>query len=450
MKLTLPSLPCLLALCLFASSPAGHAAKQLLIIGDSLSKEYEYEILGIGGNSQAAGIRNWCEILDDKRHGNFDFGTSATFNDLRLLGHHYNWSVPGSLADDWWSTYLTAGSPIKFVYGIPELEDQVATEAERIVIFIGGNDIRSQYGNLYDGNITPSSFANSLFNDLEDIVNWVMDRKRSLTEVVVVNLPHLGATPSKNDAHPYHVTKTGRVTSALVNVNNRLATLAQTKGIGYADVYTPMLSLVTANHICIGNVPIYRYPVSADGNPRYCFLGDGLHPNMPIQALFAQEILDTFNSKYNNTIARLTNQEILTNVLGLSPTVVFDDWMAGYPIPSNARGLLADPDSDGVKNMLEYALDFDPSKSDAKNLPQPALIQLSGQSYLEITYRARTQECLLVALKPQQSSNLQNWNDVSASHITQNPNGTTSVRVPLPVGLPLFLRLKAELLPPDP
>ena len=141
------------------------AAQQMLIIGDSLSKEYEYEWAGIGGDSGVTPVMNWAEILDDKRHTNFDFGTSATFNDLRLIGHHYNWSVPGSFAYEWWGTYLTAGTPAKYVYGIPELEDQVSSEAERIVIFLGGNEVRSQYGNLYDGTLSPTTFANTLFND---------------------------------------------------------------------------------------------------------------------------------------------------------------------------------------------------------------------------------------------------------------------------------------------
>ena len=425
------------------------AAQQMLIIGDSLSKEYEYEWAGIGGDAGVTPVMNWAEILDDRRHTNFDFATSATFNDLRLIAHHYNWSVPGAFAHDWWDKYLSAGSSAKYVYGIPELEDQISNEAERIVIFLGGNEVRSEYGSLYDGDLSPTTFANALFNDLEDIVNWVMDRKRSTAEVVLVNVPHLGACPAKNDPHPYNATKTGRVTSALVNVNNRLATLAQSKGIGLADVYNPMLSLVTSSYLCIGTVPIYRYPPRSDGNSRYAFLGDGLHPNMPIQALFAQRILDAFNAKYNHSYARLTNQEILTSILGLSPTQIFDDWVLSKNVPAGSRGLLDDGDRDGVKNMLEFALDLDPTKPDSKKLPQPEIFVLNGQTYVGMTARLRIQECPLISLTVEQSANLRGWTAVPASTIFQNPDGTTSVRIArAPNSPPLYLRIRANLIPP--
>ncbi len=431
-------------------SPSVHAAQQLLIIGDSLSKEYEYEGDYIGGADAPAGLHSWTEILDDKRHSYFDFGTSSTYADVRLLGHRHNWSIPGSFASEWINKYLTANFPLNYTYGIPELESQLNGSVERVVIFLGGNEIRSQYGNLYDGNLAPSTFASGLFNDLEDIVNWVLDRRASGTQVVLANLPHLGACPDKNDAHPYNVTKTGRVTSAITNVNGRLQTLAQTKGIGYADIYSTFSGLVNSDHLCIGGVPIWRYPVHSDGDPRYCFLGDGLHPNMPVQAIIAQIILDAFNTKYGTTIPRLTNTEILTNVLGLSSDLVFTEWLAGYGVPASQRGFAADPDKDGVQNLMEYALDLDPGKSDSRLLPKPETVVTNGITYVGITWKPRLTTCPWGTLYAQQSSNLVNWNTVAAGNVTWNPTTQTqTVRIARPVGSPpLFLRLKAEILPP--
>ena len=133
MKTDLKSLVGALAL---LASPL-FAAEQLLIIGDSLSKEYEYELAGIGGNSDAQGIMSWTEILDEYRHGDFDFGGSAIRPDLRLIGHKHNWSLPGSFARQW-VDYLDADFPMDYVYGIPELEDQLQGEVERVVVFLGG------------------------------------------------------------------------------------------------------------------------------------------------------------------------------------------------------------------------------------------------------------------------------------------------------------------------
>ena len=63
------------------------AAQQMLIIGDSLSKEYEYEWAGIGGDAGVTPVKNWAEILDDKRHANFDF---ISKEDINVIGDVLN------------------------------------------------------------------------------------------------------------------------------------------------------------------------------------------------------------------------------------------------------------------------------------------------------------------------------------------------------------------------
>lgn len=312
MKTKLTSLLCSLATVLGLASSLS-AAEQLLIIGDSLSKEYEYELPGIGGNSKAKGIMCWSEILDDKRHSYFDFGSSKTYGDLRLIGHKYNWSVPGSFADDW-VDYLSSGVVLDYVYGINTLSSQLKNEADRVVIFVGGNDIRVNYESIYKGN-SPNKFINDTFNEIEDIVNWVRNKKSSL-EIVLVSVPHIGCTPKTSKAHPYSALKTGRVTAALTNLNNKLATFAKSKKIGFCnDVFEITKGLLTTEYFTIGGVKIYKNPPHADGNPYYLFLGDGFHPNQPCQAIFAQRILDCFNSAYKHNFPRLTDQEILKDIL---------------------------------------------------------------------------------------------------------------------------------------
>lgn len=418
------------------------AAQQVVIIGDSLSKEYEYELLGIGGNQDAIGTRNWCEILDEHRHEEFDFGGSGTHADLRLIGHKYNWSVPGSTADDWRNDYLTDNFQSEYVFGIPELKSQLRNDAERVVVFLGGNDIREQYGALYDGSRSPESFANSLYADLEAVVNWVLSHKRSSAQMVLVNLPHLGATPNKNDAHPYDPVKTGRVSAALESVNTRLEALALAKGIGYADVYSPMVGLVTADYLGIGGVSIFRYPPRSDGNTRYAFLGDGLHPNMPVQARFAQIILDAFNAKYDAGIPPLTDQEVLTKILKIRPEVFFEEWAQSFSLPAAAQKPEDDPDGDGIPNLLEYALNLNPAQPDRQALPGPAA---AGEPVASLTFTPRPAvDRSPVTVTAEQSGNLQQWTPVAPEHLQTGADGAVTARVPLPAGgTPLFLRLKA-------
>lgn len=446
------SLPPSLAALLLATSlgiPSVHADQPLLILGDSLSKEYEYEQNFIGGSTDAQGIMNWCEILDDKRHAYFDFGPSKTYGDLRLIGHKYNWSVPGAYADDFATKYLTASFPQDEIYGIPELESQLKNDVERVVIFIGGNDIRTNYGTLYDGGST-TSFINDTYADIAAMVDWVRSKKSSL-EMVLVGVPHTGCTPKTNADHPYDPVKTGRITTALTTLNNKLQTLANQRGIGYcADVFEITKFLLTADHLNIGNVPIWKNPTTTTGDPHLLFLGDGFHPNEPCQAIFAQRILDVFNAKYSHAFPRLTNSEILTDILGLRTDALFDDWTKSFSLADGQRGMADDPDHDGVKNLMEYALDMTPSKADSNKLPQPEKLTISGQIYGGLTWKPRVQPSPLVSLVPQQSNNLSTWSDVSPGLITSNTNGTFSVRVPLTSGgSPLFLRLQARVNPTD-
>ncbi|HEX2751369.1 MAG TPA: hypothetical protein VHM91_25390, partial [Verrucomicrobiales bacterium] len=99
----------LCVLCLLAGPAVALANDNLLIIGDSLSKEYEFEGPGIGIDTfppPSPYPQNWCEMLDDRRRADFDFGDSDVHSDIRALSHDYNWSVPGSFASEWHNDYL--------------------------------------------------------------------------------------------------------------------------------------------------------------------------------------------------------------------------------------------------------------------------------------------------------------------------------------------------------
>jgi hypothetical protein len=279
-------------------------------------------------------------------------------------------------------------------------------------------------------------------------VNWVLGKKSSL-KVMIVGVPHIGCTPKTNDFHPYDSVRTGRVTSALNSLNNKLATLANQKGVGYcSDVFDITKVLLTQDYFCLGGVPIWKNPPHEDGDPRYLFLGDGFHPGHACQAVFAQRILDAFNAKYGSSIPRITNTDILTSILGLRTDLPFDDWTKNHNLPDGERGVGDDWDADGVKNLVEYALDMNPTIKDQRLLPAPEITTVNGQLCVGITYKLRIQECSLFAVTPQQSSNLSSWTDVPSANIKTNADGSLSVRLPIIAGNPpIFLRLKARLLP---
>ena len=77
----------------------------------------------------------------------------------------------------------------------------------------------------------------------------------------------------------------------------------------------------------------------------------------------------------------------------------FDAWRAahwpGITDPA-IIGSAADPDRDGLDNLLEYALDTDPTVADDRELPLIGLDKIDGHSYLTLTYGRRTDDPALL------------------------------------------------------
>ena len=425
-------------LCFLSLSVLSRAVDYHLIIGDSLSKEYEVEGAGIGIDifpPPSPYPKNWCELLDRRRGDIFDYGDFDLHSDIRAAGHDYNWSVPGSYARDWRETYL-AHPP-------GALESQLSQPlVKRCVVWLGGNDVRDSYGDLYNGIIDPAGWATETYADIAFVLDWVLARRQPDVQVVLVNVAHLGATMAKNRDFPYDAVKTGRVTAALDDLNARLSRLAGARGTGLADIYRMTLELLQSEQVCIGGWRVYKRS-SSDGDADAMFLGDGFHPNMPVQALFAQSILDAFNARYGTAIPRLTNREIVDKCLEENPVFSFAQWTANYGIATPERGALADPDGDGLANILEFGLDLDPIHSDAALLPQARPVVIGGQPFLSLRWQPRdTTNVTYCEITPQQSPDLQNWTDIPAASVVSASPNVKTVNVPSPPGQPVWLRLK--------
>src|SRR4030095_16720261 len=110
------------------------------------------------------------------------------------------------------------------------LDEQLRDDADRVVIWLGTNELRANFGAIYDevddvqrAEIC-AGLGDNLIEDLEDIVHHVKDQNSDL-EIVIGNVPDLGATPSKKIAHPDPV-KRARVTAATETINARIQELA--------------------------------------------------------------------------------------------------------------------------------------------------------------------------------------------------------------------------------
>lgn len=290
------------------------AAQQCLVLGDSLTKEYEVEFpILFPQNNDSWDTRNWIELLHERRQSWFDLGSFSAYYDVRIIGHKHNWAFPGATTQEIRDRLLSTNWFDKQWQS--ELREQIKNQAERIVIFAGGNDVDDYYDDIYNG-ATASKFTNKTRDNLIRIVDWVRAVK-STVPIVLVAVPHIGCAPDIQKQNPTNTVKTGRVTTALATLNSQLATLASQRGVAFCGgVFDFTRNLIT-QPLVIDGVTIIKQG-DANARPQYAFSGDGFHPAAALQAKIAQLIVATIRARWPSpAIPAVTDAEIRRMWLGL-------------------------------------------------------------------------------------------------------------------------------------
>jgi autotransporter-associated beta strand protein len=120
------------------------------------------------------------------------------------------------------------------------------------------------------------------------------------------------------------------------------------------------------------------------------------------------------------TPARIDN----LRVTSVNPPVAtaYDTWMNGFPSLAGANKLPdADPDHDGVKNLLEFVLNGNPTTSDAAILPTSSV---AGGNMI-ITFQRRDDSEGLVNQTVQHGINLATWSNVVIGAADGSSGGAT-------------------------
>ena len=484
MKTALP--PLLIALAV--QTAALPAAEQIVTLGDSLTFAYEAEfcfqqtISGIGtiGDGFPASVRNWIEVLSTTpgRADRFELGIrdSVTVDPpfdppfQLYFRQSHNWAIPGLKVDGLRQylegqaqfTDLLGGSPefstlhtiLSYSdfnnatdFPLSQLQSQIQGTADRLTIFIGGNDVKAIYGSVYGG-APAGTFVADFMADMVVVLDKIQELKADIP-IVLVNVPHIGITPDIRSSWPYNPVNTERVSVVIRELNRQLADLARTRGIGYADVYTPTVRLLDGvTRLCIHGMDLNPGSTSGiTGNLNRTWLNGSIsknfHPNTGPQLVIANEIVRAFNRTYQTGIAPLTATEMLVNRLGKLPANVdmtFATWMVAN-FPAQTLPFSDDSDGDGIAAGVEFATGLSPVRNDADLVTQSVV---GGE--LQLAYPTRLPGSPRYTLVPESSANLVAPFTPFPVIPAADADGLTRAR--LPVGQnPNFLRLKATVTP---
>lgn len=343
---------------------------KVMVIGDSQSEEYRFEIPFSAPESDPfdSNTKNWIELLSEYRPDDFDFGeykrNAFEWADVRNAGYEFNWSIPGAFI----STFLEVlNSSIfndqEYLTSKLELLDQI-DEVDAIVIFLGGNDIRTVYSKLHRDE-PPSGWPQNIIAQMEALIEIVRDENSNIP-IIVGDFPNVGGTEKTKLSHP---DKRGQQIASrhVANANLLLKQMLDPKDIPLFEVSQVTTDLLDDAPIRIGNVEFIPFG-HPENPPRNLLCRDGFHPSTATQVTIANMIVTTLNEETTTNTMPFSDDEILTDILGIEPTA--DDnylsWIRSFN-PSN-ESLFADPDGDGLENLGEFALNRNPVISDAPQL----------------------------------------------------------------------------------
>jgi len=93
-----------------------------------------------------------------------------------------------------------------------------------------------------------------------------------------------------------------------------------------------------------------------------------------------------------------TSQTQSSMVLTVTTASLLDEWKKrwfGSQTDPNVVANWADPDADGLSNLLEYALDLDPTSSSIDRKPVVGRMKVGNKNYLTLTYVHRVEDAAL-------------------------------------------------------
>lgn len=436
--------------------PVGAAPQKILVLGDSQSEEYVFEVPFSAPDSDplAANISNWVEILAAERGGEVSFGSYKSnigdYSDWRNGGYAFNWGVPGFKTSD--LVGIIEQDSLPWVPTLEELlnyasrnqiKDQLKDDVGWAVVFCGANDVNGSYDDYYNGTVTESTL-NGIRDNLAEVIDFIQanDDDNRPVKIVLVNVPDVGVTPDVIGDHG-NAAKRATATGKIALLNSKLAALAASEDVALVDYFALTRQMDGPGDFYLNGTAFHKAgDPEKENRPTYLFAKDGFHPSTVAQAVLGNLILDAMNDRYGTNFTLLPNRGILSDVLGMDPDQPFLDWKSAHGITGTAT---ADPDRDGVPLLVEFACGLDPAEPG----PPPWTVAPSTDEGTRMVFSfPRDQSHGYALTTPEWSVDLASasWQPVPSAWLTDDA-ACRYVEVPAAAGPRAFVRLRASVAP---
>ena len=430
------------AVALLLSLPLSAAPLQILAIGDSLTEEYAFEIPFSApvSNSTNANIRNWPELLRIFRASEADLGSPyegdvGSYLDLRNGGHPLNFSVPGFTTANWVTLINTVTFPTNIFdddYLLvlanwrtrEALIDEIPV-ADVVVIFLGGNDLKQNYFNIFAGTENPTYYSN-LVEQLRAIHTFVFDRDPTVP-IIVCTFPDVGATPQIYNFYT-EPTMAASARAKIAQLNQDIIAMVAEENakpghnvdtkIARIDNLTDRVFDQSPFHL---NGTVFTLEGDPENPPDHVFARDNFHPSTVAQAFMANEIMAAINEAAGTSLTPFTEREILDDLLGLDPDQPFLDWIDGFTVVDTSMS--GDSDHDRLPNIVEMGLGTPPDQPSSP-------ISGDWQPGTGLTWTPDPTAARYIDLFAEESINLFDWDPVPESRLLDD-NGTMTASPPI-------------------
>jgi hypothetical protein len=234
-----------------------------------------------------------------------------------------------------------------------------------------------------------------------------------------------GGTVSVNQANGV-VTATTTAGSTLGTTSVRVTAL-DSCGASAVSLFNIIVSSAVSPSISNGPPPSpvivgtpYTFTFTGTGSPAPTFsvTGGTLPPGLTLSSagVLSGTATSAVTGNFPNITVTASNGNLpnAQQMFSLSAVTRAANYLTGFGLSGGNAAYNFDYDLDGISNLLEYALNLDPTVANLAGLPVATIKNYSGTNYLSMTF-TRSSVATDLTYTVQGSSDLINWSDLASS-----------------------------------